>query len=224
MSSRWLGLSLGAILSWSAPLAAQDSLAILRGMEARLDSLRLRAVRADSAVYRSSSTDTVVVGGLRIATSAALRPMVESAASEAWRNLQARFGASLESQGPLPVVQFGGPDSKYPGRRNLRELVQGLEGTVRYTMLDRLDSPFSRWLLVKSSRFGELVEEYPLVIAEEMVRTPARPNAACLAGDAAACAVALGLRAAPDTLVEWYVPEAWPRLAGMIEWRAERPG
>jgi hypothetical protein len=217
MSSKWLGLSFGAILAWSAPLAAQDSLATLRGMEARLDSLRLRAVRADSAVYRNSSTDTVVVGGLRVATSAALRPMVETAASEAWGNLRSRFGASLEAQGPLPTIQFGGPDSRFPGRRNLRELAQGLESTVRYTMLDRLDSPFSRWLVTKNSRLGELVQEYRSAIAEDMVRTPARPNAACLTGDAEACAVALGLRGSPDTLVEWYLPDTWPRLAGLID-------
>jgi hypothetical protein len=217
MSSRWLGLSLGAVLSLSAPLAAQDSLAILRGMEARLDSLQLRAKRADSAVYRSSSTDTVVVGGLRISTSAALRPMVESAAAEAWGNLRSRFGASIEAQGPLPVARFGGPDASLPSTYKQRELIRGLEGTVRYAMLDRMDTQFSRWLSVKSPRFGESVDAYRIQIVGEMVGRPARPNVACLGGDAEACAVALGLRAAPDTLVEWFLPETWPRLAGMLE-------
>jgi hypothetical protein len=54
------------------------------------------------------------------------------------------------------------------------------------------------------------------VIAQELLRTPARPNRACYQGDGAACAVALGIRAGPDTLAEWYLPETWPRLARMV--------
>ena len=55
--SRLAAAVLGISLLWAAPVAAQDSLALLVRMEARLDSLRRAAARADSLGYTSSATD-----------------------------------------------------------------------------------------------------------------------------------------------------------------------
>jgi hypothetical protein len=53
-------------------------------------------------------------------------------------------------------------------------------------------------------------------LAAELLRTPARPNRACYAGETMACAAALGIHVGPDTLDEWFERSTWPRLAGMV--------
>ncbi len=189
---------------------------MLLGMEARLDSLRHLAAVADSAAFRSAATDTVVIGGFRIATSAALRPVVEVATGTAWDNLVARFGASIEAAGHLPVLQFGGPATVIPRAVDRRELARGLEGAAAQAIWRQQDSPLVTWLR-GSFPVGATSVGLLLHIVDGIARTPAAPNPACLQGDTAACALALGLRLSADTLEEWYPPATWPRLAAMVE-------
>lgn len=197
-------------------LCAQDSVAMLRGMEARLDSARRLAARSDSVTAQSSATDTVRAGRLRIATSAALRPAVEAAAAEAWESLSARFGAAIPAADALPVMQFGGPESVLPRAMDRRELARGLEGPVAQAIWRRQDSRIVTWL---NGGFptGAATEDDLVSINDQLARIPARQNIPCLRRHASACAGTLGLRMGADTLAEWYAPNAWPRLAELLD-------
>lgn len=206
----------GVLLLWAGVLEAQDSAAVLRGMEDRLDSLRHRATRADSVRIRSGATDTVRVGELRIATSAALRPAVEAAAAEAWGSLSTRFGASMPAADSLPVMQFGGPETDLPRSLDRRELARGLSGPVAQAIWRRQDARLVTWLRGEFP-IGPATEEALVAISGELARTPARPNPGCLRGEARACAVALGLEVSGDTLAAWYPQDTWPRLAGLMD-------
>lgn len=215
--SRLTAAVLGISLLWAAPVAAQDSLALLVRMEARLDSLRRAAARVDSLGYTSSATDSVIAGGIRIATSAALRPFVELAAAEAWDSLEARFGASALAVQTLPVILFGGPGTVVPESMDRQELARGLEGAAAQSIWRRQDPVLTTWLM-GSFPTGSILEEELQSIASELARRPARQNTQCLRGEASACAVALGLRMGADTLAEWYAETTWPRLAETSVW------
>lgn len=214
--SRLAAIAVGMTLLGAAPVAAQDSLAMLTQMEARLDSLRRAAALADSLAAPSVVTDTVIAGGLRVATSPGLRPFVEAAAAEAWDSLEARFGTSALAAQALPVILFGGPSTVIPESMDRHELARGLEGAIAQSIWRRQDPLLTSWLL-GSFPTGNVLEEDLQSIASELARRPARPNARCLRGEASACAVALGLRVGPDPLSEWYAENIWPRLAEMSE-------
>ncbi|HQR18915.1 MAG TPA: hypothetical protein PK948_11110 [Gemmatimonadales bacterium] len=216
MSRRFV-LTIVVLVLWAVVLSAQDSAAMLRGMETRLDSLRKVAARADSVRFQYFATDTVRVGGLRIATSAALRPVVEAAAAEAWDSIVARFGAAASEGAPFPVMQFGGPETVLPRSLDRRELARGLAGPLHQAIWRRQDSRIDTWLR-GGFPTGLLSEEDLVTIGSQLVRIPARSNRACLDGDASACANSLGLRLGADTLAEWYSPDAWPGLAARMDW------
>lgn len=211
-------LATGALVLWAGMLRAQDSAAMLRVMEARLDSLRSVAARADSARIRTFATDTVRVGGLRIATSAGLRPFVEAAAAEAWDSLAARYGASITAVDSLPVMQFGGPEAVLPRTIDRRELARGLAGPLHQAIWRRQDSRLRTWLYGQFPT-GIVSADNLITIGGELARIPARPNRACLEGEASACAISLGLRLGADTLAEWYSTDTWPGLAARMEWQ-----
>jgi len=214
--SRRLLLAAGLLILRVGALEAQDSAAMLHGMEVRLDSLRAVASRGDSLGFRSFATDTVRVGGLRIATSAALRSIVEAAAAVAWDSLSARYGASATIADSLPVMQFGGPETVLPHAIDRDELARGLAGPVAQAIWRRQGAELVPWLR-GSFPMGAAREEDLLAVASQLARIPSRPNPACFRGDASACSVALGLRLGGDTLGEWYTPETWPRLAELME-------
>lgn len=214
--SRSLVVAVGGLLLWALPVTAQDSPARLVLMEARLDSLRRAAARADSLAFDLVGTDTVVAGGVRVATSPALRPLVQAAADEAWDRLEARFGVEALAVEALPPVRFGGPESVSPRFVDRHELARGIEGAVAQAVWRREAGPFTDWLR-GSFPTGDLEEADLEFIAGELARRPARPNLPCLRGEASACGVALGLRPVADTLAEWYPEAAWPRLADWME-------
>jgi hypothetical protein len=214
--SRILAIVGCALLASVTSLEAQDSSAILARMEVRLDSLRHLAVAGDS------TTDTVIAGGIRIATSAALRPFVAPAAAKAWRGVLLRFGPDVAAQHPLPVQQFGGTQTIIPRHLDGQELAVAFEAAATRAIWGQQDTLLVRWL----------AGNYPITpmspqsredLLEELVRMPATSNPACLAGSAAACASVLGLRPRTDVLSEWYPTTAWPRLARLAD-RPRSPG
>lgn len=214
MSSRPIA-SLGVLLVWGSSLVAQDSAATLRRMESRLDSMQRTMAERDSAAVRADISDTVVVGGLRIATSPRFRPMAQVAAVEAWAALQARFGLSVEDGVLLPPLRFGSSKSVVPEAPDLHALARGFESEASQVIWRARGAEVLAWMH-GSAPVGTFTPADIAGITEGMTRTPARPNRACLSGDAAACATALGVRLGADTLAEWYDPATWPRLAEMV--------
>lgn len=217
MCSRRLAL-LTLLASWGGSLPAQEPAAVLQRMEERLDSMeRARALR-DSLAHGADYGDTVVAGGLRIATSPRLRPLALAAGEEAWQILVTRFGRSATVPGALPVTTFGSSWSAVPKRirgRRVRELARGFEQSGAQWIWQTQGAGVLDWLrggvpagTISQSDVGDL--------AAELLRTPARPNRACYTGETMACAAALGLRVGADTLAEWFEPTTWPRLAGMV--------
>ena len=205
-----------ALLASVASLEAQDSAAILARMEVRLDSLRRLAVAGDS------TTDTVVAGGIRIATSAALRPVVAPAAAEAWRGVLSRFGPDIAGQRALPVQQFGGSQTVIPRHLDGHELATAFEAAAARAIWEQQDTLLVRWLQ-HSFPIAPLSSQTREDVLEDLVRMPAAANSACLAGSPGACASVLGLNPRMDLLAEWYPPATWPRLAQLAD-RSRSPG
>jgi len=214
MCSRWFRGLLVPVL-WAGTLAAQDQAAVLRRMEARLDSMHRVVELRDSAYARASTSDTVVAGALRIATSPRLRSLAQAAADQAWRRLEARFGASVAERADIPVLDFGGANSSAPLNADISVIARGFENAVSEEIWRQQDIVSMVWLRGNAS-YEESSASDRRIIAEELVRTPALPNQACFLGDASACAVALGIRLGTDTLAQWYPPDTWPRLAALV--------
>jgi len=203
-------------VAWASPLVAQDQAAALRRVEARLDSVQAVARRRDSLSAAASANDTVVVGGLRVAIPRELRPITQAAAAQAWRALERRFGASVVAQASIPVLRFGDASSAPSESVDTSEVARAFEQSAADAIWRQQGPLFTDWLRGNVLPGRELSASEKAVIAQELVVIPARSNLACHRGDAAACAVSLGLRVGPDTLAEWYPPGAWPRLAGMV--------
>ncbi|MEZ4412956.1 MAG: hypothetical protein R2910_08240 [Gemmatimonadales bacterium] len=202
-------------LLWANPVAAQDQASALLRVEAQLDSIGRVAERRDSVFAAASRTDTAVAGGLRVATPRQFRPLAQAAADQAWALLVRRFGTSVTSRATIPVIQFGDASSAPSPDADTSEIARSLEQSASQAIWRQQGEAFTEWLGGNLSGV-ELPASDRAIIAQELLRIPARPNRACYQGDAAACAVSLGLRAGPDTLAEWYLPEAWPRLATMV--------
>lgn len=203
------------LVSWGGSLHAQEPAVVLRRMEERLDSMQLARALRDSMALRAMYSDTVAAGGLRIATSSRLRPFAQAAGEEAWQRLITRFGPSVTEQGAFPVTAFGTTRSTVPRLAKAGELARGLERGAAYWIWQTQGAAVLRWMggtvptgTISQSDVGD--------IAEELLRTPARPNRACYAGEAMACAEALGIHVGTDTLDAWFEPSTWPRLAGMV--------
>ncbi|HEX5005077.1 MAG TPA: hypothetical protein VFV65_07160 [Gemmatimonadales bacterium] len=209
MSRRVASAALGALLLGTASLAAQDSAATLARMERRLDSLRAVLAAADSTARSRVRTDTVIVGSLRIATTPALRPAVQRAAAVAWERLGVEFGGAL-SEASLPAMPVGSAAESLAGNVSAELLADALERTAARVVWGRQDSTLVRWLS------GYLPADAAVAdgsrILASLVGTPAIPNAGCLGGAMADCALALGLGAPPPSVEAWYAPAAWPGL------------
>lgn len=209
MSSRavgWVAVLLAAV---PVSVPAQDSLQALVAMEARLDSLRRAAVLADSAAFHSAKSDTVAVGNLRIVTSAALRPLAEAAATEAWDSLSARFGEAALASVALPVIRLGGPGTVIP-TTDVHEVARGFlhAGDVLWRTRD---PALIAWLAGRLPNGPPDAEAYSL-LASEIAWWPGLPNGPCLEGGVAACAVGLDLAVHTDSIDAWYAPAVWPDL------------
>lgn len=211
MSDR-VAIAVGLLLLGGAPLGAQDSLAVLRRMEARLDSLTADARDSSSAAAAARITDTVSAGAIRVATTARFVPVLTIAVARAWDTVLVEFGAVVQAIDTLPVIAFGSGESPVPGPSAVPELARSFARTATAAIWQRQDAALVRWAStfaptggVSASALAEL--------ARQMAATPARPNGACLDGDPGACALALGLGVGLDTLSEWYAPDAWPGLA-----------
>ena len=209
-------LALLALLApWGGSLAAQEPATVLQRMEERLDSMqRVLDARASAAVL-ASSTDTVVAGGLRIVTSSGLRRMAQAGANEAWQNLVGQFGPSVAGRATIPAIQFGTARAAEPGDADIRQLARGFEQAAAQAIWRTQGAEVLNWLRgnvptggISPAEVGDL--------AAELLRTPARPNRACYAGETMACAAALGILVGADTLDAWFEPGTWPRLAGMV--------
>ena len=211
MSER-LTLVFGLLLLGGAPLAAQDSLATLRRMEARLDSLVAAARDSAAADAAARATDTVSAGLIRVATTASFVPVLATAVAEAWDTVLAEFGAAALAIDTLPVIAFGVPDTPAPGPSAVPELARSFARMSMAAIWRRQDPALVGWASTYAPT-GGLSASALAELARQVATTPARPNRGCLGGDPAACAVALGLRVGPDTLAEWYAPDAWPGLA-----------
>lgn len=202
-------------VAWASPLVAQDQAAALRRVEARLDSVQAVARRRDSLSAAASANDTVVVGGLRVAIPRELRPIAQAAAAQAWGSLERRFGASVAAWASIPVLRFGDANSSPSESADTSEVARAFEQSAAAAIWRQQDPLLTDWL--RGNVPGrELSASEKAGIVQELVVVPARSNLACHRGEAAACAVSLGLRVGPDTLAEWYPPGAWPRLAGMV--------
>ena len=215
MCRRWVWVLASGLL-WTRPLAAQDPAETLRRVEAELDSMRRVAELGDRVLAAASRTDTAVAGGLRVTTSRQFRLLAQAAADQAWALLVHRFGASVASQATLPVLQFGGDaNASPPADADTSEVARGFARMASDAIWRQQGALVSEWLHGNVPG-AELTASDRAVIARELLRIPARPNEDCFRGDAAACAVSLGIGAGPNTLVEWYLPETWPRLAMMV--------
>ncbi len=206
---------LALLAPWGGSLHAQEPAAVLQRMEERLDSMQLARALRDSLALRAKYSDTVVAGGLRIATSARLRPFALAAGEEAWQSLVARFGPSVTAHGAFPVTTFGSTRSTVPKLAKAGDLARGLERSAALWIWSTQGAAVLRWMggtvptgTISHSDVGD--------IAEELLRTPARPNRACYSGETMACAAALGIHVGADTLDAWFEPDTWPRLAGMV--------
>jgi hypothetical protein len=206
------------LVLWSGSVAAQEPAAVLQRMEERLDSMQQARALRDSLAFRAAYGDTVVAGGLRIATSPRLRPLALAAGEEAWQSLVTRFGPSVAVQGAFPVTTFGSSRSTVPKRvtvRRVRELARGFERGGAQWIWQTQGAAVLGWLR-GSVPTGTISPADAEDLAAELLRTPARTNRACFAGGAQACASTLGVRVGADTLDEWFERSTWPRLAGMV--------
>jgi hypothetical protein len=102
-----------------------------------------------------------------------------------------------------------------PRNADIRQLARGFEQAAAQAIWRTQGADVLSWLGgtvptggISPSEVGDL--------AAELLRTPARPNRACFAGEAKACASTLGIRVGTDTLEEWFEPGTWPRLAEML--------
>lgn len=210
----WIALLVG--LAGATPVAAQDPAANLARMEVRLDSLNRAIAARESAARRARTNDTVVVGGLRVATSAPYRPLVQQAAEEAWRGLIAQFGIAVVGSVDVPVVQWGPTGTTRSDSSAVRELAGMFMRTSARAIWQHEDPVLTGWL--RGNVPGLLVDRGDLMdVVVQLARRPARSNVACLEGVASKCAVTIGLGLAADTLGEWYSASTWPRLAELIE-------
>ena len=211
MCRRWVWL-LPAVLWWTGPVAAQDRAAALRRVEARLDSIRHVGEVRDSLFAAASMTDTTVVGGLRIVSPRRYQPIAQAAAVQAWAALERRFGAAVTARASIPMLQFGDARSSPSRSADTSEVARSFARSAADAIWRQQGPLFTDWL--RGNVPGvEFSPSDRTAIAQELLRIPARTNRACYGGDAAACAVSLGIRAGPDTLAEWYPAETWPRLA-----------
>ncbi len=199
---------------WGGPLAAQDSLAALQRMEVSLDSMRDASARRISAAQSAIRTDTVVVGGLRIATAPPFRPMAQAAAEEAWSMLLTRFGPAATIEGIIPVMDFGGISSVVPGHADLHALARGFAGTAAQAIWRTQGAEVLAWMRGNVPT-GPVSPADLSEIAAELSRTPARADRSCALGDVESCASAFGLRVGTDTLDAWYDSTTWPQLAAL---------
>jgi len=214
MCRRWKWTAAFAVFC-ATPLAAQDQAETLGRVEAELDSLQRVADLRDSIFAAASTSDTAVAGGLRVTTSRQFRPLAQAAADQAWARLVRRFGASAASQATIPVLQYGDADHSPPADADTSEVARGFERLASDAIWRHQGALVSDWLRGHVPGVA-LSASDRTVIAQELLRTPARPNRDCFRGDAAACAVSLGIHAGPDTLLDWYLPETWPRLVTMV--------
>lgn len=206
---------LAPLVAWSASVAAQEPAAVLQRMEERLDSMQQISDARASAAVRASTTDTVVAGGLRIVTSPGFRPIAQASANEAWLSLVGQFGPSVTARTTIPILQFGTAGAAVPKHADTRQIAIGFEQFAAQALWRTQGAQVLSWLRgnvpagrISPADVGDL--------AAELLRTPARPNRACFAGEADACASTLGIRVGTDTLAEWFEPETWPRLADMV--------
>lgn len=214
MCSRWTWAAAAALL-WAGSLAGQDQAEALRRVEAQLDSIRRVADVRDSVLSATSTTDTAVAGGLRVATTRPLLPLAQAAADQAWAALVLRFGASATSGATLPVLRFGDANASPSETPDTAAVATAFEQSAADAIWRRHGALFTDWLR-GSFPIVELPASDRAVVAQELLRIPAIPNQACFGGDAAACSVSLGIHAGPDPLADWYAPETWPRLASMV--------
>lgn len=214
MCRRW-AWAVAAALLWTQPLAAQSQAEALRRVEAQLDSMQRVDRLRDSVFAAASRTDTAVAGGLRVSTSRQFRPLAQAAADHAWPRLVLRFGASVASRATIPVFQFGDVNAFPPADADTSEVAREFERLASDAIWREQGALFTEWLRGNVPGAGFSASDRA-VIAQELLRTPARPNRACFQGDVAACALSLGVRAGPDMLGEWYLPETWPRLVTMV--------
>lgn len=213
---RSLLILLGALTAVAtAEASAQDSAAILRGMEARLDSMAAARQDRSEALRKASTADTVAAGGLRIATSAQYRALAEEAGALAWTHLLERFGPEVLSRTVLPVQALGtvvGPTSA-PGAAG--ELATGFARAAERAVWESQAPAFGPWLQGGSP--GRVLSPEELDrIATDLATLPGRGNLECLQGLTSACLSMLGLGLGSDTLSEWYEPDSWPGLAGLV--------
>ena len=214
MCSRWIG-GLLLTMCFVSPAASQDSAAVLQRMEARLDSMQRVVQLRDSAYARASTSDTVVGGGLRIATSPGYRALAHAAAEEAWAQLTVRFGRSVLERLEIPVLDFGVAFSSAPADADTSAVARSFEHAVSQAIWRQQDSLSMTWLRGVPPG-GEFSASDLRIVALELVQTPARTNRACFQGEPAACASSLGIRLGADTLADWYPPDTWPRLASLV--------
>ena len=218
MSRRVLALALVSLLPGAVSLAAQDSAATLARMERRLDSLRAVMAASDSAAQLMVRTDTVVVGPLRIATTPALRPDIQAAATAAWERLRERFGVGLAGA-EIPTLPLGSTTDSQPVDTRVEVLARAIERLASLEVWGHQDSALVQWLGGHLPTDAAATAGDTLLAA--LVGTPAIPNAACIRGDTAACAVGLGLGQVRHSVEAWYAPEAWP---GLVERDRNSPG
>jgi hypothetical protein len=209
------GAVLCAGLLAAGPLAAQDSMAVLRQMEGRLDSLRAIVHAADSLAALQVGSDTVVAGGLRIVTSPVMRPTVELAAAELHRALLARYGEAAVDSGQPTVIQFGTKETAAPSPRRAEEIALTLDRTAVEAIWRKTDTLLSGWL-EGHVPWAPLTRPELALLAASLPSVPARPTPACLQGDPVACESMLGLGLGTDTLDAWYPAAAWPGLVERI--------
>lgn len=222
-------------------LVAQDAGPVVRGASA--DSLRTALLSVGEEWRRASSrhdslaevarardaaarTDTVRVGGLRIAVPHAHRAHFQAAADSVWPQLLATFGAAAEQLADRPVrvdvreeaiARYGDGRTRYdvtsgtPGAMIGGGLVTAdalpaeLQRHAVAGMLAGLDPAVRAWLKEQVHTRPLAAEERTRLLMEQVTALSATARR-CFAGDEQACRLALLLEPPADPITAWYAP------------------
>ncbi len=203
-----IALAPGAAAAQQSAAALQGRLATLEAAAAHADSV---ARRADSVLQARRVLDTVRAGALRVITDSAVASKIRGPVAHVWTALATHLGSdTMLLRRPFGVIAMRGTPfpvtveamarvDTAPGRDDISEKVLG---TVEAALIRRAGARFRGWdgtlgFDTDSTRLFNLA--YVM-----LVTAPSRATRLCRAGDASACAAALGLGADSDRAAAWY--------------------
>ncbi len=207
------------------PLYAKASEANARE-QARLDALKAQQERA--AAPRGPLFDTISVGPLRIVTPPDQARTAREMFSSVWREYQPEVEDSPAFKHTLFTFQWSYTLSLIPVKGDVQraderrwESRATVEDRIRQAIGMALSSDLSSTRIGRRWRPGPVRGVDGAAVYRELATTPAKPNRACLAGDAHACAEALGLEVSADSWKSWLTPQEQRDIALSMDYGGE---